>query len=54
MGLGEAKENAKIMEVAVKELGLISGQRPVNNKSKEVHRELQSKTGNASWSKKLP
>ena len=26
MGLGEAKENAKIMETAVKELGLISGQ----------------------------
>ena len=29
MGLGEAKENAKIMESAVEEIGLITGQRPV-------------------------
>lgn len=35
MGLGEAKENAKIMETAVEELGLISGQRPVVTKSKK-------------------
>ena len=35
MGLGEAKENAKIMEVAVKELGLISGQRPVTTQAKK-------------------
>ncbi len=34
MGLGEAKETAKIMEVAVKELGLISGQRPVTKKQR--------------------
>jgi large subunit ribosomal protein L5 len=35
MGLGEAKENAKLMETAVEELGLISGQRPVVTKSKK-------------------
>lgn len=35
MGLGEAKENAKIMETAVEELGLISGQRPVITKAKK-------------------
>lgn len=35
MGLGEAKENAKIMETAVEELGIISGQRPVITKSKK-------------------
>ena len=29
MGLGEAKENAKIMESAVEEIGLITGQRPI-------------------------
>ena len=29
MGLGEAKENSKIMESAIQELALISGQRPV-------------------------
>lgn len=35
MGLGEAKENAKIMETAVEELAIISGQRPVITKSKK-------------------
>lgn len=35
MGLGEAKENAKIMETAVEELGIISGQRPVVTKAKK-------------------
>ena len=35
MGLGEAKENSKIMESAVKELSLISGQRPVVTKAKK-------------------
>lgn len=31
MGLGEAKDNAKLMEGAVEELAVISGQRPVLN-----------------------
>lgn len=35
MGLGEAKENAKIMETAVAEIGLITGQRPVITKAKK-------------------
>ena len=35
MGLGEAKDNAKMMETAVEELGLISGQRPVVTKAKK-------------------
>lgn len=35
MGLGEAKENAKIMETAVEELAIISGQRPVITKAKK-------------------
>ena len=48
MGLGEAKENAKIMESAVEEIGLITGQTD-SNKSQKVHRKLQSKTGNACW-----
>ena len=46
MGLGEAKENAKVLETAVKELGLISGQRPVTTKRK-VYCQLQGKTGHA-------
>lgn len=35
MGLGEAKENAKIMESAVSEIALITGQRPVVTKAKK-------------------
>ena len=35
MGLGEAKDNAKIMESAVAELALITGQKPVITKAKK-------------------
>jgi len=35
MGLGEAKDNPKLMETAVEELSLISGQRPVVTKAKK-------------------
>ena len=35
MGLGEAKDNAKVMESAVEELALISGQKPVITKAKK-------------------
>ena len=35
MGLGEAKDNAKIMEGALEELALITGQRPVVTKAKK-------------------
>ena len=35
MGLGEAKDNAKLMESAVEELAMITGQRPVVTKAKK-------------------
>ncbi|MCI8645847.1 MAG: 50S ribosomal protein L5 [Firmicutes bacterium] len=35
MGLGEAKDNAKVMEGAVEELALITGQKPVVTKAKK-------------------
>jgi large subunit ribosomal protein L5 len=35
MGLGEAKDNTKLMETAVEELSLISGQRPVVTKARK-------------------
>ncbi len=35
MGLGEAKDNAKVIESAVAEMGLISGQKPVVTKAKK-------------------
>ena len=34
MGLGEAKENAKLLEGAVNEIALITGQRPVVTKAR--------------------
>lgn len=35
MGVGEAKENAKIMEAAVKDLTTLSGQKPIVTKAKK-------------------
>ena len=35
MGLGEAKDNAKLLETAIEELSIISGQRPVVTKAKK-------------------
>ena len=35
MGLSEAKDNAKVLESAVKEIALISGQRPVVTKARK-------------------
>ncbi|MBR3212761.1 MAG: 50S ribosomal protein L5, partial [Firmicutes bacterium] len=35
MGLGEAKDNAKMLETAVEELAIISGQKPVITKAKK-------------------
>jgi large subunit ribosomal protein L5 len=35
IGLGEAKENPKLMETAVEELGIITGQRPVVTKARK-------------------
>lgn len=35
MGLGDAKDNTKLMETAVEELALISGQKPVITKAKK-------------------
>ncbi len=37
MGVGEAKDNPKALENAVKELELITGQRPVVTKAKKIH-----------------
>ncbi|HIV79816.1 MAG TPA: 50S ribosomal protein L5 [Candidatus Avanaerovorax faecigallinarum] len=35
MGLGEAKDNIKLLETAVKEIGLITGQKPVTTKARK-------------------
>jgi len=46
MGLGEAKDNTKLMESAVEELGLISGQKPVVTKSKKSIANFKLRQGN--------
>ena len=38
MGVGEAKENAKLLETAVKDMELITGQKDSPDKSKKFHR----------------
>ncbi|MDR3364995.1 MAG: 50S ribosomal protein L5 [Clostridiales Family XIII bacterium] len=45
MGLGEAKDNAKLMEGAVEELALISGQRPVVTKAKKSVANFKVRAG---------
>lgn len=37
MGVGEAKENAKVLEAAVKDMEAITGQKAVTTKSKECY-----------------
>ena len=45
MGLGEAKENAKIMESAVEEIGLITGQKAIATKAKKSVANFKSREG---------
>jgi large subunit ribosomal protein L5 len=45
MGLGDAKDNAKLMESAVEEIALISGQRPVVTKAKKSVANFKVRTG---------
>jgi len=45
MGLGEAKDNAKIMETAVSELALITGQKPVVTKAKKSIANFKVRAG---------
>ena len=47
MGLGEAKENSKILESAVKEIGLITGQKPVITKAKKSIANFKIRQGMA-------
>jgi len=46
MGLGEAKDNTKLMETAVEELSLISGQKPVVTKAKKSVANFKVRQGN--------
>jgi large subunit ribosomal protein L5 len=45
MGLGEAKDNPKMMETAVEELALISGQRPVVTKARKSIANFKVRAG---------
>lgn len=46
MGLGEAKDNAKILEAAIEELALISGQKPVVTKARKSIANFKVRIGN--------
>ena len=45
MGLGEAKENAKVLESAVEEISLITGQRPVVTKARKAIANFKVRAG---------
>ncbi|MBQ6401827.1 MAG: 50S ribosomal protein L5 [Firmicutes bacterium] len=45
MGLGEAKENAKVMESAVEEISLITGQRPIVTKARKSIANFKVRAG---------
>lgn len=45
MGLGEAKENSKVIESAVSDLQLIAGQKPVVTKSRKSVANFKIRTG---------
>ena len=45
MGLGDAKDNAKMMDSAVEEIALITGQRPVVTKAKKSVANFKVRTG---------
>ncbi len=47
MGVGEAKENSKVLEAAVKDLTAISGQKPVITKSKKSIANFKLREGQA-------
>jgi len=46
MGLGEAKDNAKLMETACAELALITGQKPVVTKARKSIANFKLRQGN--------
>ena len=45
MGVGEAKDNAKLLESAVKDMETITGQKAVLTKAKEFSGKLQDQRG---------
>ena len=47
MGLGEATQNAKIVDTGADEIARITGQKPVDHAREEVHRAVQAAQGHA-------
>ena len=47
MGIGEAKENVKILEAAMKDLEIISGQKPITTKAKKSVANFKIREGMA-------
>ena len=49
MGVGEAKDNAKALDSAVKDLEIISGQKAIITKAKKINSKLQNKRRACNW-----
>lgn len=47
MGVGEAKDNAKVLETAIKDMEIISGQKPVTTKAKKSVANFKIREGMA-------
>lgn len=47
MGVGEAKDNAKVLETAIKDLEIIAGQKPVTTKAKKSIANFKLREGMA-------
>ncbi|SHJ95514.1 LSU ribosomal protein L5P [Geosporobacter subterraneus DSM 17957] len=45
MGLGDAKDNTKLLEVAVQELGIIAGQKPIITRAKKSVANFKVRAG---------
>ena len=50
MGIGEGKDDSKLIDKAVEDLSLISGQKAVKTKSKKQFLVLKLESRYASWS----
>jgi len=47
MGVGEAKDNAKVLETAIKDMGIIAGQKPVITKARKSIANFKLREGMA-------
>ena len=49
MGIGEAKENSKVLDAAMNDLAIIAGQKPVTTKAKNSIANFKIREGTVSY-----